>query len=638
MKVKPLTLILLFLSIITFSQEKQSDEQIEYLVNHKITSLDVIDSVFRKKRGNENLLKQLVKRSKEKAYLEGQFYGANSLGRYYRDRSFFNKSLVQYKKALHFSEKIKDTVSQLKTLNNIGSVYRRQDAIINGLNYHKRALDKALAIKKNNIDIEKIISVSQNSIGNIYNSLKQYNLALEEFNESIIVQKKINHKLGLAINYQNIGTAHEALGNLKEALENYSKSLDYNKQIDSKIGKIICGYSITNVLIKKGEYEKANKTVNAILPIAIKENDKFYLSNTYNTLGLSNAYLGKYIEAKKDLNIALDIAKKHNIQTIIVKANENLAFLYNKIGNHKKAYNHFKIAKEEDFKTFNAKNLIYVRDLITEYNKEKAENQIKDLAKKNKIAQLQISRIRNLWLLATSIIVIIVIIVFSIYRQKTLKREKKILSLKQDALRSQMNPHFIFNALNSIKLYIIENDKKKATSYLNKFSKLMRKILEGSTVQVTTLAEEIETMKLYMSIENIRFSNEIDFKVDIDSSLSLETIKIPPLVLQPFLENSLWHGLSSKKEDKQITIHIYKKHSEYIQIEISDNGIGRAASAKIKAKKSINRKSIGINLTKDRLTNFSNNLINNYSINYKDLKDKNNNTLGTKVIIKFPLF
>ena len=201
-----------------------------------------------------------------------------------------------------------------------------------------------------------------------------------------------------------------------------------------------------------------------------------------------------------------------------------------------------------------------------------------------------------------------------------------------------MNPHFIFNALNSIKLYIIENDKKKATSYLNKFSKLMRKILEGSTVQVTTLAEEIETMKLYMSIENIRFSNEIDFKVDIDSSLNLETIKIPPLVLQPFLENSLWHGLSSKKEDKQITIHIYKKYSEYIQIEISDNGIGRAASAKIKAKKSINRKSIGINLTKDRLTNFSNNLINNYSINYKDLKDKNNNTLGTKVIIKFPLF
>lgn len=200
-----------------------------------------------------------------------------------------------------------------------------------------------------------------------------------------------------------------------------------------------------------------------------------------------------------------------------------------------------------------------------------------------------------------------------------------------------MNPHFMFNALNSIKLYIIKNNQKKATSYLNKFSKFMRKILEASDLQETSLKEEIETMKLYLSLENIRFSNEISFNVKTDSSLNLETIKIPPLVLQPFLENSIWHGLSSSKKRKKITIFIQKISSEYVLINIEDNGIGRKASTKIKAKKHINRKSIGISLTKDRLTNFVKNKKNNYSVFYKDLEDKNRNSLGTKVIIKLPL-
>ncbi|MEO9571047.1 MAG: tetratricopeptide repeat protein [Polaribacter sp.] len=638
MKHKIFLIFLFFFSLTSFSQETELDQKLTFLIKNKPSSINIIDSIFKKHRKNKNYLEQIIKTSEKNNYFEGVFYAKSALGKYYRDFSFFDKALIEYNQALKIIRQLNNIENELITLNNIGSVYRRQDEIINALNYHKEALDKALGLKNIDLNIEKIISVSQNSIGNIYNSLKQYNLALEEFSKSIVVQKKVNNKLGLAINYQNIGTAHEALSNLNKALKNYSKSLDYNNQIDSKIGKIICGYSIASVLLKKGYYQKAYKTVSAILPIAIKENDKFYLSNTYNTLGLSNIYLGQFSTAKKNLNTALDIAKKHNIQTIVVKANENLAILYDKIGDHKKAYNHFKIAKEEDYKTFNAKNLIYVRDLITEYNRERAENQIKDLAKKNKISELQINRIRNLWLLATSVIVLILIITFSIYRQKTLKNEKRILSLKQDALRSQMNPHFMFNALNSIKLYIIENDKKKATSYLNKFSKLMRKILEASSIQETTLAEEIETMKLYMSIENIRFSNEIDFQIEVDSSISLQTIKIPPLVLQPFLENSLWHGLSSKKENKKIKISINKISSEFVKIEIEDNGIGRTASAKIKAEKSITRKSIGINLTVDRLINFSKNLKNDYSIIYKDLENENKYALGTKVIIKLPLF
>lgn len=637
MKTKIFTFFLLFLSVLSFSQKKEVNLQIEYLIENKISSLDIIDSIFFEKRKDKHLLELLVKKSKENSYFQGELYGYNSLGRYFRDLSLFDKSIDKYKKALVISRKTKDTISEVKTLNAIGSVYRRQDDVRNALNYHQEALERAIYIKNPKISIKESISNAQNSIGNIYISLKQYKLALDEFKKSIIIQISLNHQLGLAINYKNIGDAYQELGNTDAALKNYHLSLNYNNQINSKIGKIICGYSIANVLIKDKKYTQALTTVDTILQLAIKEKDKFYLSNTYNTLGLAQLNLNKLQAAKKNLETALNIATKFNIHTIIVKANENLSFLYAKKENYQKAYFYFKKAKDEDAKTLNERNLAYVTELITKYDKQRSENQIKDLAKKNQIAQLQITKNRTLWIIAFSVFMLIAVLVFSIDKQKGLKNEKKVLSLKQDALRSQMNPHFMFNALNSIKLYIIKNNQKKATSYLNKFSKFMRKILEASDVQETSLKEEIETMKLYLTLENIRFSNEINFNVKTDSSLNLEAIKIPPLVLQPFLENSIWHGLSSSKKAKEITIFIHKISSEYVLINIEDNGIGRKASTKIKAKKHINRKSIGINLTKDRLTNFVKNKNNNYSIIYKDLEDENGNSSGTKVGIKLPL-
>ena len=637
MKTKIYTFFILFLSAFSFSQKKEVNLQIEYLIEKKISSLDTIDSILFEKRKDKPFLELLVKKSKENSYFQGELYGYNSLGRHFRDLSLFDKSIDKYKKALVISRKTKDTISEVKILNAIGSVYRRQDDIRNALNYHQEAFEKAINIKNPKIDIKQSISNAQNSIGNIYLSLKQYKLALNEFKKSIVIQISLNHQLGLAINYKNIGNAYEELGNIDAALKNYHLSLNYNNQINSKIGKIICGYSIANVLIKDKKYTQALTTVDTVLQLAIKEKDKYYLSNTYNTLGLAQLNLNKLQAAKENLETALNIATKFNIHTIIVKANENLSFLYAKKENYQKAYFYFKKAKDEDAKTLNERNLAYVNELITKYDKQRSENQIKDLAKKNQIAQLQITKNRTLWIIAFSVFMLIAVVVFSIDKQKGLKNEKKVLSLKQDALRSQMNPHFMFNALNSIKLYIIKNNQKKATSYLNKFSKFMRKILEASDLQETSLKEEIETMKLYLSLENIRFSNEISFNVKTDSSLNLETIKIPPLVLQPFLENSIWHGLSSSKKRKKITIFIQKISSEYVLINIEDNGIGRKASTKIKAKKHINRKSIGINLTKDRLTNFVKNKKNNYSVFYKDLEDKNRNSLGTKVIIKLPL-
>jgi len=217
------------------------------------------------------------------------------------------------------------------------------------------------------------------------------------------------------------------------------------------------------------------------------------------------------------------------------------------------------------------------------------------------------------------------------------KYDKELAELKISSLRSQMNPHFIFNSLNSIKLYIINNEKENAVYYLNKFSKLIRKILATTREKEISLADEIETMDLYVNIENIRFNNEIEFVINADKNLNLDTIKIPSLILQPFLENAIWHGLSSKKDNKKLVLSVEKENDSHVKITITDNGIGRKRSAEINKQKLHKKNSIGIKLTEERLSNFAKDFQHNYSITFKDLYDHDKNPTGTKVSLKIPL-
>lgn len=218
-----------------------------------------------------------------------------------------------------------------------------------------------------------------------------------------------------------------------------------------------------------------------------------------------------------------------------------------------------------------------------------------------------------------------------------IKFKQEISDLKLQALRSQMNPHFIFNSLNSIKLYIINNEKENAVYYLNKFAKLVRKILEASMVKETSLEEELETTELYMNIENIRFSNKIKFEINHDSNVNTSNIKVPSLILQPFIENAIWHGLSSKIGDKKIAIIIKPINNSYVRICIEDNGIGRSASAKINEQKFTKRQSVGIKITKERLADFSKSYSEDFKIAIKDIRDANKQVAGTQVILDIPI-
>jgi LytS/YehU family sensor histidine kinase len=274
--------------------------------------------------------------------------------------------------------------------------------------------------------------------------------------------------------------------------------------------------------------------------------------------------------------------------------------------------------------------------LILKYESEKKNNQIKALASENEIVKLKLIQNRKILLLSLLGAILIIGFFIILQRQRQLKNEKKIVTLEQEMLRNQMNPHFIFNSLNSIKLYIINNEKENAVYYLNKFSKLIRKILIASTEKEISLNDELETMALYMNIENMRFSNEIDYQVSIAENVNTSLIKVPSLILQPFLENALWHGLSSKTDNKAIALKVQQDSPDYVSISITDNGVGRAVSQKIKDNKKIKRKSVGIDITKARLANFSKGLVKDYKIEIEDLYE-NNHASGTRVIVYIPI-
>lgn len=209
--------------------------------------------------------------------------------------------------------------------------------------------------------------------------------------------------------------------------------------------------------------------------------------------------------------------------------------------------------------------------------------------------------------------------------------EKEITLLHLQSLRNQMNPHFIFNALNSIKVYLIENDKENAVTYLNKFAKLIRMVLESSGMFSIPLGEELDIARLYVSLESIRFEKNINFDLFVGEDVDLTNSKVPPLILQPFLENAIWHGLNTKKGDKKIVLKVWSL-GKILMVSIRDNGIGRKKSEELKLNKSIKKQSLGIKLTSERLRYFNDSENVNYHFKFIDYFGQTGQE-GTEVVL-----
>ena len=633
-----LSILFLFYFSVALSQEISEDykEKVRTLVENAPKSYKTLDTALKPVRRDTIALNYFVNIASEKNYLEGESYGFNQLGTTYRNLSQLDKAIELHKKALTAAERSDNKELQILSLNMLGVAYRRKDVIKTALDYNQKALQIAEAVPNKTEHIKRSINVALNSIGNLYQTLGQYDLAIVQFKRALGLERELDNKLGLAINNQNIGDCYEQKGELDVALEYYRKSLAYNEDINNDYGRLICKNSIARIYTKKGMPDAALVIFEQLHDKALKIGDNFITASVFINTGYAQTDIGKYDLAKKNIDYGLRLAEESSMPSLVIIAKRFLSHLAEVTGNYKEALKQQKEAENSENQLVNQRNISYMNEMILRYDDEKRNSEIVSLAQENELSKIRLRKNQTTILVAALTLGLIGTMLFILYRKYHSDNEKKVLSLEQNMLRSQMNPHFLFNSLNSIKLYIINNDKKNAVHYLNKFSKLVRRILEGSSLKEISLTEELETAELYLNIENIRFSDEINFEIDIAKEINAEQVKIPSLVLQPFLENAIWHGLSSKEGEKRIWIKIYNLDKFHLGIDIVDNGVGRNASEKIKENRILKRKSVGIDITTERLANFSKDYQNDFEVAIEDLFADSGEALGTKVTLKIP--
>ncbi|WP_276389175.1 tetratricopeptide repeat protein [Eudoraea chungangensis] len=609
---------------------------IDSLLENKPISYVEIDKVLGPQSLDTLAITYFIKKALDQDYYAGLSYAFNQKGTVYNNMLNYVEAIDNHQKALDYSIKENNLELKIISLNKLGISYRSGDAIKTALDYHQEALELAESIENPSLETKKNINVALNSIGTIYKNLEQYDLALEQFTSALYLETELNNKIGMAFNYQSIGECLEAQKKLTKALESYRTALAIYEEIGAEDEEANCKNSIAQIYIIEGDLKMAMAILDPLLITVMDSGEKELITAVLISKGWAYMENNDFREAEINLKKGLKIAQENHFINYMSSSNKLLSELYTKTGSYQKSLFHYKEAEKFTQKVTSDLNLNYVSDVIVKYATDKKNNQIEVLAKENEIINLKLRRNKNYLLVGGLLLALFTLILYILYRQYQLKSDKKMLTLEQSMLRSQMNPHFLFNSLNSIKLYIINNEKKNAVHYLNKFSKLVRKILEASSLKEILLAEELETAELYMNIENIRFSNEIEFKVAIEPEVDPHLIKIPSLILQPFLENALWHGLSSKEGEKSILVHVTKEKREYIMISIIDNGVGRDMAEKLKENKVLKRKSIGIEITKERLSNFSRDYQNKFNIEIIDLFDEKGRASGTKVILHIP--
>jgi LytS/YehU family sensor histidine kinase len=212
--------------------------------------------------------------------------------------------------------------------------------------------------------------------------------------------------------------------------------------------------------------------------------------------------------------------------------------------------------------------------------------------------------------------------------------KQKSAEMEMQALRAQMNPHFIFNSLNSINMFILENNKLQASEYLSKFSRLVRLILQNSQEALVPLGRELEAFRLYLELEALRFENKFEYKITVAGNVDTTMLRVPPLIIQPYAENAIWHGLMHKREKGHLEIDVYGE-DEMLFYKITDDGIGRKEAAELKSRSASTQKSMGMRITADRIAMLQHR--NETSITITDLVLPDGNPGGTEVLIKIPI-
>ena len=469
--------------------------------------------------------------------------------------------------------------------------------------------DKALKIAKDNLVTPKITDLNS-KIADVFAAQGQIDKANVQFNNSLELANK-----------ENVGRA------LKEE-EKVADFYNSNRRFDDEIK------------LRKESLKKAEQKSKAKKKLTIEADSITSQKINYK---IGNAYILKedYRSAIPYLKKSKEAANKKKDIVVEKDATRKMSEVFANLGEEEEALKNYReyvalvdslyIRKEQELqqvKRFSKKiadNQNRIASL--EKDKELADSKISLAYIDQKLSEESNRRQRQIiYSLLGGFLLMSLLVYFMFRTNKQQKLANNLLALK--SMRSQMNPHFIFNALNSVNSFIAVNDERNANRYLSEFSVLMRSVLENSDEDFIPLTKEIELLELYVKLEHNRFKDKFDYKIYVDETINLEQFSIPPMLLQPYIENAIWHGLRYKKEKGNLEISINQKNDETVSILIVDDGIGRKQSQELKTKNQLKQKSKGMSTIKNRIAILNDMYKDRISVAISDVLE---NGEGTKV-------
>ena len=593
----------------------------------------VLDAM-RPVRYSDSLMNYLRLRAAEAGHASAESFAVGSLGVIYRNRTAYDTAVALHDRALALAVAADDTLARIVALNSRGVVLRRADRVTEALDAHQAALALGLQVAEPDFGTLRAIAISYNSTGHIHLTLRQLDAAEEAFRASMVVEERNDNTLGLAINHANLATIYEQRDELDAALAAYRRALAYNEVIDSDFGRAICWIGMARVLNRQGSHGMALRYVRDALPIVEARGDNNYVVNAELAYGEVLTAIGNYAVAHRHLERGRALAAENDLVDDEARALYLLSHLAQARGDTGVAFRDFRRAVELERSVLNEANQRYVAALDAQYASELREAEIARLAQENELVRERAGRTRRNFIGLVALLAVVAAILAVLNRQRKLVLQRDLSQLEQQRLASQMNPHFLFNALNSVKSYLVSRQGDAAIDYLTDFARLMRRILTSTIDEEVPLAEELENCRLYVGIENARFDGAIELLIDVADDVDPDFLTVPPLVLQPFLENALWHGLRLKDGAKLIELDVSVGADEELTVTIRDNGIGRAAARREAARRTVQRQSVGLDITRRRLEHFAQRHDREAGFLIRDLVAPDGTPEGTEVVVR----
>ncbi len=490
-------------------------------------------------------------------------------GNEYNNSQNYEKAIIEYLKAVTILEKQKDSSKLVPIYTNIGVVNARIQNLDKAIFY----LEKSLLYIRNNENLK--LQVLSN-ISGLYNDKKDTQASLEKNIEAENLAKKLNNEAVLSNIYSNYCNLYRDLNDYRKSISYGIKSIELKEKL-----KLNPDISINNVgysLLLDKQYDKAILYFNKIEFTDIKALEVLVLNN------FKSAYQKKGDERK-----ALIYADKLlTLKDSLVKAQQK----------------------------------VKVASLIEKFESEKKQQQIDVLNINNELQQSKLTSQRNLFIGLGIFTFLSLLLVYLWFKNQKTKQSLKQAALQHKLLQTQLNPHFLFHSLNSIQSFIHQNKKEESSSYLVSYSKLMRSILESSDQDFISVEDDLNAIKDYVKLQRLNLPENVQINIECEDELT--TYKIPPMFVQPYVENALIHGIN-EIENGKVSV-FYKKEASKIQVIITDNGKG------LISKKSNNElhRSMSSDIIDQRIQNLKQ--IHNYHINIINESSKN----GTRITLEFP--